>query len=172
MDTSDRLVHLLRRAGFAAEPKDIEQRNAQGLEQTVEALVGFDQESEIDLIANGLNDAPLMSLHFVLGTFTFTTGFLLHVHSDHLIRNLRQAGEKTYRIPQGGMFRWISSPHYLGEIIQWCGWAILTWSWAGAAFALFTFCNLAPRAISNHRWYREQFDAYPARRRILIPGLF
>ncbi|MFC1795765.1 DUF1295 domain-containing protein [Pseudomonadota bacterium] len=137
---------------------------------TFNSLNGYNNAEA--LIANGLSDAPLMSLHFVLGTITFITGFLLHVHSDHLIRNLRQAGEKTYRIPQGGMFRWISSPHYLGEIIQWCGWAILTWSWAGAAFALFTFCNLAPRAISNHRWYRDQFDAYPARRRILIPGLF
>jgi protein-S-isoprenylcysteine O-methyltransferase Ste14 len=124
------------------------------------------------LIANGNRDEPLMSFHFVLGTLVFVAGFLLHVHSDRIIRNLRQPGEVGYRIPQGGMFRWISSPHYLGEIIQWTGWAILTWSWAGVAFALFTFCNLAPRAISNHRWYRERFAEYPDRRRILVPGLF
>jgi 3-oxo-5-alpha-steroid 4-dehydrogenase 1 len=97
---------------------------------------------------------------------------VLHVQSDRIIRNLRNPGDKTYRIPEGGMFRWVSSPHYLGEIIQWTGWAILTWSLAGAAFALFTFCNLAPRAVSNHRWYRERFAEYPAGRRVLIPGLF
>jgi steroid 5-alpha reductase family enzyme len=113
-----------------------------------------------------------MSFHFVLGMLVFVAGFLLHVHSDRIIRNLRRPGEAGYRIPQGGMFRWVSSPHYLGEIIQWTGWAILTWSWAGVAFALFTFCNLAPRAISNHRWYRERFAEYPDRRRILVPGLF
>ena len=70
------------------------------------------------------------------------------------------------------MFRWVSSPNYLGEIIQWTGWAVMTWSLAGVAFALFTFCNLAPRAISNHRWYREYFAQYPAGRKVLFPGLF
>ncbi len=59
MDTSDRLVHLLRRVGFSAEPEDIERRSAQGLEQTVEALVDFEREQELDLIVNGLNvDLP------------------------------------------------------------------------------------------------------------------
>ena len=48
----------------------------------------------------------------------------------------------------------------------------MTWSLAGLAFALFTFCNLAPRALSNHRWYRETFEHYPSNRRALIPGLF
>ena len=61
---------------------------------------------------------------------------------------------------------------YLGEIIQWVGWAILTRSWAGSSFALFTFCNLAPRAVANHRWYRKTFADYPAERKILLPGLF
>lgn len=134
------------------------------------ALNGYNNAEA--LIANGSRNAPLLSLHFVVGTLVFICGFALHVHSDRIIRNLRQAGEKTYRIPHGGLFRWVSSPHYLGEIIQWTGWAILTWSLAGAAFALFTFCNLAPRALSNHRWYRERFADYPAGRRILVPGLF
>lgn len=59
MDTSDRLTHLLRRTGFAAEPEDIERQSAQGLDQTVEALVGFEHEREIDLIVQGLNvDLP------------------------------------------------------------------------------------------------------------------
>ena len=124
------------------------------------------------LIVNGRNDASLISLHFVLGTAVFFAGFVLHVHSDGIIRKLRTAGDTAYKIPRGGMFSWISSPHYLGEIIQWTGWAILTWSLAGVAFALFTFCNLAPRAISNHRWYCERFAEYPVERRILFPGLF
>lgn len=59
MDASDRLIHLLRRTGFAAEPEDIERRRAQGLEQTVEALLAFEQAPEIDLIVNGLDvDSP------------------------------------------------------------------------------------------------------------------
>lgn len=39
-------------------------------------------------------------------------------------------------------------------------------------FFLFTAANLIPRARSNHRWYRETFAGYPARRRALSPGVF
>jgi len=124
------------------------------------------------LIEAGNNKAPVLTLHFLLGTVIFLAGFVLHYHADKTIRQLRKPGEKGYHIPQGGMFRWVSSPNYLGEIIQWTGWAVMTWSLAGVAFALFTFCNLAPRAISNHRWYREHFAQYPARRKVLFPGLF
>lgn len=124
------------------------------------------------LIKTGAESAPLLSTHFLLGVLIFISGFAMHFYSDRTIRKLRKPGEKGYHIPNGGLFRWVSSPNYLGEIIQWVGWAVMTWSLAGAAFALFTFCNLAPRAISNHRWYREQFSNYPTGRKILVPGLF
>ena len=124
------------------------------------------------LIGNGVRGLPLMTSHFIIGALVFVSGFVLHVYSDAVIRGLRGKGESGYAIPQGGLFRWVSSPNYLGEMIQWAGWAILTWSMAGLAFALFTICNLLPRAISNHRWYLEQFNNYPRSRRILVPGLF
>jgi protein-S-isoprenylcysteine O-methyltransferase Ste14 len=124
------------------------------------------------LVAAGEAALPLLTPHFIIGALIFIAGFCLHLQSDAIIRNLRAPGETAYKIPCGGLFRWVSSPNYLGEIIQWTGWAIMTWSLAGVAFALFTFCNLAPRAISNHRWYKEQFTGYPAERRILLPGLF
>ena len=124
------------------------------------------------LIKNGLEVSPIMTLHFVAGALLFVLGFVTHCQADHTIRMLRAPGESRYRIPGGGLFRWVGSPQYLGEIIQWLGWAIMTWSLAGLAFALFTICNLLPRAVSNHRWYRERFPDYPADRKILIPRLF
>jgi len=124
------------------------------------------------LIENAQTGATLSSLHFALGSLAFWAGFWLHVSADRTIRNLRSDEFSGYRIPEGGWFRWVSNPHYLGEIVQWSGWAILTWSWAGLAFALFTFCNLAPRAMANHRWYRQTFPEYPADRKVLIPGVF
>lgn len=124
------------------------------------------------LIEAGEEQAPLWTIHFLVGAIMFASGFCIHFFSDRTIRRLRKRGESGYGIPRGGLFRWVSSPHYLGEIIQWCGWSVMTWSLAGLAFALFTFCNLAPRALSNHRWYREQFADYPPQRKALIPGLF
>jgi 3-oxo-5-alpha-steroid 4-dehydrogenase 1 len=58
---------------------------------------------------------------------------------------------------------------YLGEMLEWTGWALATWSPAGFAFALYTVANLAPRAVDHHAWYHQQFPEYPAKRRALIP---
>ncbi len=80
-------------------------------------------------------------------------------------------GKGGYRIPYGLAYRWVSCPNYLGEIIQWVGWAIAVWSLAGWVFAIWTMANLIPRAIAHHRWYRDSFDDYPAERRALIPFL-
>ena len=54
-------------------------------------------------------------------------------------------------------------------MVEWSGWAVATWSLAGLAFALYTVANLAPRAMANHRWYRETFPDYPSDRRALVP---
>jgi protein-S-isoprenylcysteine O-methyltransferase Ste14 len=124
------------------------------------------------LISAGESNSPMPSIHFFAGAAMFLIGFSIHFRADKTIRCLRNPGETDYRIPRGGLFRWVSSPNYLGEIIQWTGWAVMTWSLAGVAFALFTMCNLVPRAISNHRWYTESFADYPPDRKILVPGVF
>lgn len=125
-----------------------------------------------DLLGNSAAGETLLTGHFVIGAALFAAGFYLHFSSDQAIRKLRKDGFAGYRIPCGPWFDRVSNPNYLGEIAQWAGWAILTWSWAGLAFALFTVCNLAPRAIANHRWYRKTFADYPLGRKILFPGLF
>ncbi len=109
---------------------------------------------------------------FIIGTVMFLTGYIINLNSDHILRNLRDPGEEDYKIPFGGFFRYISSPNYFGEMIEWIGWAILTWSLAGAAFAVFTIANLAPRAISNHKWYLKNFPEYPKKRKSIIPFIF
>ena len=88
-----------------------------------------------------------------------------------LIR-LRAPGEDGYRIPRGGLYGLVSCPNYLGEIVQWGGWALLVWNPGGLAFFVWTVANLAPRALSNHRWYRKNLPDYPENRRALIPFLY
>ena len=106
---------------------------------------------------------------FIIGLVVFVAGFALNLGSDRILRRLRGSGATGYRIPFGGGYRFVSSPNYLGEIVEWTGWAIATWSLAGFSFALYTFANLAPRAMANHRWYQETFDDYPPDRKALIP---
>lgn len=106
---------------------------------------------------------------FIIGLSLFIFGFALTKHSDALLRNLRKPGETGYKIPVGGAFRWVSCPNYLGEIIQWGGFAMASWSLAGLAFLAFTAANLIPRAISSHKWYLEKFGDYPKARKAVIP---
>jgi 3-oxo-5-alpha-steroid 4-dehydrogenase 1 len=106
---------------------------------------------------------------FLAGAALFVGGFLVNLNSDRILRGLRGPGETGYLIPEGGFYRWVSSPNYLGEIVEWFGWALATWSLAGLSFALYTFANLAPRAMANHQWYLSTFDDYPVSRRALIP---
>lgn len=74
-----------------------------------------------------------------------------------------------YQLPYGGLYKLVSCPNYLGETIEWTGYAITTGSWAGSAFALYTFANLAPRAQQHHQWYKQRFADYPAGRKAYIP---
>ena len=57
-------------------------------------------------------------------------------------------------------------------MIEWLGWAIMTWSFAGLVFFFWTVANLLPRALANHRWYQEKFPEYPTDRKAIIPYLF
>ena len=111
----------------------------------------------------------LLDPRFLIGAAIFLVGRSINLRADRTLLELRGGG---YRIPQGPLFRWVSCPNYLGEIVEWLGWAVATWSLAGLSFAVFTFANLAPRAISHHRWYRERFPDYPRERKALIPFLW
>jgi 3-oxo-5-alpha-steroid 4-dehydrogenase 1 len=109
---------------------------------------------------------------FLAGMALFIAGYLTNRFADRTLRNLRRPGESEYRIPYGGLYRRISCPNYLGEIVEWIGWAVMTWSPPGLAFAVWTVANLVPRARDHHIWYRESFPDYPPERKALVPGLF
>jgi protein-S-isoprenylcysteine O-methyltransferase Ste14 len=106
---------------------------------------------------------------FLVGVGIFLAGWAINVHADTVLINLRKPGETGYKVPKGGLYRYVSCPNYFGEILEWIGWAVATWSLAGLAFAVYTAANLAPRAFTHHDWYRETFDDYPAERKALIP---
>lgn len=94
---------------------------------------------------------------FIIGTIIFFTGLAINVHSDYIIRHLRKPGDSAHYLPKGGMYNYVTSANYFGEIVEWAGWAILTWSWAGFVFFLFTASNLVPRANSIYHKYEIEF---------------
>ncbi len=108
---------------------------------------------------------------FILGVLLFYFGYAVNRQSDKILRLLRRSGKTEYSIPQKGLFLFVSCPNYLGEIIQWFGWAIALWSISGLMFAFWTVANLLPRARSHHQWYLSTFPDYPRQRKALIPHI-
>ena len=102
---------------------------------------------------------------FLAGAALFFAGMAVNWHSDAVRRKRRKPGETGYKQPQRGLFRWVECPNYLGEMVEWTGWAITTWSLAGAAFAFWTAANLIPRTLWHRHW-RGKLDptAPPASR--------
>jgi len=121
-------------------------------------------------LSPGYPRAWLTDPRFVAGVALFAAGTLVNRRADGALRALvPSAAGGDYALPRGALFRWISCPNYLGEILIWCGWALATWSLAGLSFALWTIANLAPRARAHHRFYRERFPDTPPERRALVP---
>ncbi len=121
-----------------------------------------------------LGDYPtrwLVDPRFVAGVAIFFAGLATNVRADRRLLALRAPGEMGYKIPRGGLHELVSSPNYLGEIVEWLGWALATWSLPGLAFAIFAMANLGPRALHHHAWYRRTFPDYPRGRKALLPFL-
>jgi len=102
---------------------------------------------------------------FIAGIVIFFVGMAINWHSDYTIRHLRKPGDTKHYLPKGGFYNYVTSANYFGEIVEWAGWALLTFSLAGFVFVWFTFANLVPRANSIYYKYQEQFaDEFKARR--------
>lgn len=116
----------------------------------------------------------LYSPQFIAGTLLFFAGMFINIQSDSIIRNLRKPGDTRHYLPSGGLYNYVTSANYLGELIEWCGFALLTWSWAGAVFAWWTFANLVPRAAAIYTGYLAEFGHVVKERKLkrIIPGIY
>lgn len=97
------------------------------------------------------------SPQFIIGTLLFFAGMAVNIHSDSVIRHLREPGDTGHYLPRAGVFRYVTSANYFGELLEWTGFAVLTWSWSGAVFAFWTFANLGPRAARIYDSYKQEF---------------
>lgn len=144
-------------------------------------------------------DEWIFDIRFISGILLFFIGMVINIHSDNILLALaapdnipsvstkstilsgvnlsnstskNENPTKVYKIPYGGMFEYISCANYGGEILEWAGFAIASWSLPATAFAIFTFCNIGPRGYQHHLWYKTKFENYPTRRKAVIPFIW
>lgn len=131
---------------------------------------GYVNGTGLSLNSSSNKEGWLTSPRTMFGLSIMFLGFCINYQSDHILLSLRKPGETGYKIPYGGLYRYISCPNYFGEMVEWTGFAVASWSIPALSFALWTFFNLAPRAVKHHKWYHEKFPGeYPPERRALIP---
>ncbi|MBU3808481.1 MAG: DUF1295 domain-containing protein [Candidatus Phocaeicola faecipullorum] len=115
----------------------------------------------------------LCSPYFIAGLLLFVSGMAINLHSDHVIRNLRPKGDTRHYFPQKGMYRYVTSANYFGELLEWVGFAVLTQSPAAWVFVVWTFANLAPRAYAIRKRYVDEFGTeVVGKRKCLIPFIY
>jgi 3-oxo-5-alpha-steroid 4-dehydrogenase 1 len=102
------------------------------------------------------------SPQFIIGSAIFFFGMIVNLHSDRIIRKLRSSKEdNNYYLPKGFLFARINSSNYFGELLEWLGFAILTWSFAGFVFFCWALANLVPRSKAvYHRYYHFFGDEF------------
>lgn len=108
-------------------------------------------------------------LRIVLGILLFISGFIINKYHDRLLIKLRKSVPQGYRIPYGGLFKYVSCPNYFGEIATWIGFFIVCYNLPALSFAIWTMVNLIPRAFDHHKWYKSHFENYPKERKVVIP---
>ncbi len=115
------------------------------------------------------------SWQFIVGTIIFLFGMVMNLYSDRVIRHTRKdITDNNYYIPYGWSFKWISSANYTGEILEWMGFAILTWSISGAVFLIWTCANIIPRSKSVYERYTQFFgkEFTDLKRYKIFPGIY
>ncbi len=114
----------------------------------------------------------LSSPSFFFGSLLFFGGMFINWKSDAMLISLRKPGETGYKIPQGFLFKYVTSPNLFGEIIEWSGFAMMAWNLPALSFMVWTLANLVPRAKNHYDWYLRTFPDFPKERRVVFPFLY
>jgi 3-oxo-5-alpha-steroid 4-dehydrogenase 1 len=121
--------------------------------------------------ATDYRSGVLIDLRLIAGAIIFISGFVINKYYDYLLIKLRPISGNGYKIPYGGLFKYVSCPNFFGEIISWAGFALVAFNLPALSFLIWVLINLITRALDHHRWYIKEFPEYPKERKAIIPCL-
>jgi protein-S-isoprenylcysteine O-methyltransferase Ste14 len=104
-----------------------------------------------------------------VGVALFWVGLGGVTYHHWLLATLRKPGEKGYKVPHGGFFEYVATPHYFFELIEFLGKAILSQHLLCLGTFVWMCCYLGDRAVNQSKWNREKMTDYPKNRRHLLP---
>lgn len=115
----------------------------------------------------------MLSQKVLVGLALFFVGWTINLSSDyHLQSARRKSRSDEYILPEWGLYKYIVSPNYAGETVEWIGYSVILGMESGWQFVIWTICNIWPRARTNLVWYREKFGTKVGNRKAIVPGVF
>lgn len=126
---------------------------------------------------------PSIGVTGVLGLALWVTGFAIEVTADRQKREFRRNPDNSDRFIQHGLWAWSRHPNYFGEILLWCGVAVIAapalqgWQYATLISPVFVYLLLTRisgipmlDAHALKRWgEQEDYRAYRDATPVLFP---
>ncbi|KAK7270957.1 hypothetical protein RJT34_26502 [Clitoria ternatea] len=121
-------------------------------------------------LSQGLPEPPINLMY--PGIVLFLVGIVGNFYQHYILSKLRGKGEKEYKIPKGGLFGLVISPHYLFEIIEFYGVAFISQTLYAFSFSIGTTFYLLGRSYATRKWYLSKFEDFPKNIKAVIPFVF
>ncbi|KAJ4758883.1 3-oxo-5-alpha-steroid 4-dehydrogenase 2 [Rhynchospora pubera] len=106
------------------------------------------------------------------GIVLFLVGITGNFYHHYLLSKLREKGDKAYKIPTGGLFNLVICPHYLFEIIDHFGIALISQTLHSYCFAFGSMFYLMGRSVATRNWYMSKFENFRTGVKALVPYIF
>lgn len=125
---------------------------------------------------------PAVNLKW-MGLYTFVVGIIGNFYHHRKLAGFRKEGSSAffvrrliahtnYVIPHGGLFEYLVCPHYVFEMIDFIGIAMICQTSLALCTGIFVICNLTGRLVATKEWYKKKFDGFPESRKYIIPFIF
>ncbi|PUU84411.1 3-oxo-5-alpha-steroid 4-dehydrogenase-domain-containing protein [Tuber borchii] len=135
-------------------------------------------------------DVPVWQIS--IGSAVFILGLWGNMYHEEILREIRRdksfdknaqregrvvtSNGRVYKIPEGGLFKWVWNPHYISEWIEWSGYVIagggIVNFLPATLFVINELATMLPRAIQQKRWYEKKFNKnILPKRKAAIPGI-
>lgn len=104
----------------------------------------------------------------------YTVGSFVNTYSELQRKYWKQRPENKGRCFMGGLFRFSRNVNYLGDVILFTGWAMLTGNWRNAwvpvfMFLSFYFHHIPGKEAYLAQRYRDEWPQYAAKTKSFVP---
>lgn len=116
-----------------------------------------------------------VSMSQVAGIFLFLYAWYHQFQCAIILANLRknskgQVVTSAHKIPRGGLFELLSSPHLTCEVLLYLALSLILRQSPTFQFVFFWVAsNQIETAFLSHWWYKKTFSDYPKQRKAFIP---